>query len=293
MEPTSARALLAKYGLAPSRERGQSFLSDPNVARKVVDAVDPRGDEIVVEIGPGLGAITFGLAERAAHVVAVEYDAGLVRAFREEYGSADGITLVHGDALDLDLRGIAESHGVGEVVLAGNLPYSITSPAIGLAIEARERVGRAVFMVQKEVADRLLSEPGARDYSALTAIVRFHASVRAHFPVRGTCFHPRPAVDSMVVEIEPRTPDEGDVDPGLYSKVVHAAFGTRRKMLRRALARLAREAGTSVGALEVESGIDLTRRGETLSVEEFGSLARALGSERARRDPKATNARSD
>jgi 16S rRNA (adenine1518-N6/adenine1519-N6)-dimethyltransferase len=268
--------MLARYGLAPSRERGQNFLVDPNVARKVVSAVAPGSDEVVVEIGPGFGSITFGIAERAAHVVCVECDAGIVRAFREEYGDVDGVTLVQGDALEFDLRAAAREHGVASVVVAGNLPYNLTSPVIRLLIEAKESVSRAVLMIQKEVADRLLAAPGTSSYSALTAVVGFHAVVRPHFAVRRTCFHPRPAVDSRVVEIDLTSGPTRMADAAVFSDVVHAAFGKRRKMLKTALAVVAEAAGVAVAQLGSDADLDLTRRGETLSVEEFERLALAV-----------------
>ncbi|MFH1502255.1 MAG: 16S rRNA (adenine(1518)-N(6)/adenine(1519)-N(6))-dimethyltransferase RsmA [Candidatus Eisenbacteria bacterium] len=281
MEPTPARTMLLRYGLAPSRERGQNFLVDPNVARKVVDAVAPADDELVVEIGSGFGAITFGLAERAAHVVCVEYDAGIVRAFREEYGRPDGVTLVEGDALEFDLRSAAREHGVPRVVVAGNLPYNLTSPVIRLLIGSKEVVSRAIIMVQREVADRLLADPGTPSYSALTAVVAFHARIRAHFAVRRTCFHPRPAVDSKVVEMGFLSAPKRSADPRTYSDVVHAAFGKRRKMLRQALADVAEGAGVGVERLGTDAGLDLERRGETLSVEEFERLALAVSGAQA------------
>lgn len=268
--------MLSKYGLAPSKERGQNFLVDANIARKVVVAVGATEDEAVVEIGPGFGAITFGLSTTAAHVTCIEYDAGIARAFREEYGEVDGVTLVEGDALELDLGAEARERGVSKVVLAGNLPYNLTSPVIRLLIDNREHVSRGIFMVQREVADRLLGRPGEPAYSALTAVVGFHGTVRAHFAVRRTCFHPRPTVDSTVVEIGLREGPPNRVDPALYSEVVHAAFGKRRKMLRQAMADLIDRIGATADRVALDSGIDLTRRGETLSVDEFVELALAL-----------------
>ncbi len=280
MKPTPAGEMLARYGLAPSKERGQNFLVDPNVAQKIVEAVAPAPGEVVVEVGTGFGAITFGLAERARHVVTIEHDSGIARAFREEYGEPAGVTLVEGDALEFDLRSAAERFAVKKVVVAGNLPYNLTSPVLRQVIEGRSCVSRAVFMMQKEVADRLAASPGESDYSALTAVVGFHARVRPHFVVRRTCFLPRPAVDSRVVGLDLTAGPVRDAEPDLYDTVVHAAFGQRRKMLRGTLAELARLAGTTIDRLSTETGLDMSRRGETLSVEEFEQLTLAL--ERAR-----------
>jgi 16S rRNA (adenine1518-N6/adenine1519-N6)-dimethyltransferase len=276
--PTRPDVMLAKYGLAPSKQRGQNFLSDANVTRKVVAAAALSPDDVVVEIGPGFGALTFGLAEAAARVVAVELDSGIARAFREEYGEPEGITLVEADILHFDLRGVALDHGANKLVVVGNIPYNVTSPLVRRLVDERERVDRCLLMVQSEVGDRIASEPGDRAYSGLSAVTRYHARVRRLFTVRKTCFHPRPKVDSGVIEIV----FSGDLsrrsDPETFEDVVRAAFGKRRKMLRQSLADLTRARGLTASELEALSGIALSRRGETLSVEEFDQLAFALSS---------------
>ncbi len=249
---------------------------DDNVVRKLVDvAVGP--EDVVVEIGPGFGAITFRLAEAARHVVGVEFDAGIARAFRAEYGEPAGITLVDGDILEFDFGEAAHLHGASRLVVVGNIPYSVTSPLIRRLIENRESVARAVLMVQREVAARLAAGPRDPDYSALSAVVRFHARVRLLFSVRRTCFYPRPNVDSGVVELDFGAAPPRRADPDAFSEVVRAAFGKRRKMLRQSLRGLARDAAVSMEVLEDESGVDLARRAETLSVAEFEALALTLG----------------
>lgn len=276
MEPTPPSTMLRKYGLAPSRQRGQNFLVDDNVVRKLVGAaVGP--EDVVVEIGPGFGAITFRLAEVARHVVGVEFDAGIARAFRAEYGDTEGITLVAGDILEFDFSEAARVHGTSRLVVVGNIPYSVTSPLIRRLTENRGNVARAVLMVQREVADRLSAGPGDDDYSALSVIVCFHARVRYLFSVRRTCFYPRPNVDSGVVELDFDAAPARRSDPDVFSKVVRAAFGKRRKMLRQSLRGVARDAGVSMEALEDRSAVDLARRAETLALEEFEALALALG----------------
>jgi 16S rRNA (adenine1518-N6/adenine1519-N6)-dimethyltransferase len=273
---TPPQAMLAKYGLAPSKQRGQNFLCDPNVTRKVVAAAALDSDDVVVEIGPGFGALTFGLAKAARHVVAVELDGGVARAFRAEYGDPEGITLVEGDALDLELQGLAADHRVAALVVVGNIPYNVTSPLIRKLIDASTVVSRAVLMVQSEVCDRIASGPGDAAYSSLSVVTRYHAEVRRLLTVRRTCFYPRPKVDSGVVEIVfGRAPGRRS-DPETFEKVVAAAFGKRRKMLRQSLCELLNERGLDASEAEGRAGIDLSRRGETLSVEEFDLLAAAL-----------------
>ena len=273
---TPPAVMLAKYGLAPSKQRGQSFLSDANVTRKVVSAVGLSPDDVVIEIGPGFGALTFGLARAARHVIAVEIDGGIAGAFRAEYGEREDITLVVGDILDLDFARVAESHGVNRLVVVGNIPYNITSPLVRRLTDERDLVARCLLMVQSEVGARIASEPGEKDYSGLSVVTRYHARVRRLFTVKRTCFHPRPKVDSGVIEIVFDGGLGRRSDPDTFETVVHAAFGKRRKMLRRSLQELMRERGVTASELEEMTGIALSRRGETLSVEEFDGLARAL-----------------
>jgi 16S rRNA (adenine1518-N6/adenine1519-N6)-dimethyltransferase len=275
--PTSPSALLAGHGLAASRQRGQNFLADENVTRKVVAAAGVGRDDVVVEVGPGFGALTFGLAESAGHVVAVEIDGGIARAFREEYGDPERITLIEKDILDFELGEAAREHDTRTVTVVGNIPYSVTSPLITKLIDSRTVVERAVLMVQREVGARIAAGPEDDDYSALSVVTRYHARVRRLFTVKATCFYPRPKVDSSVIEIDFRSPPSRASDPELFTRVVRAAFGKRRKMLRRSLGPLLKEAGVSASELEEDTGISMTRRGETLSVEEFDALALQLG----------------
>lgn len=275
--------MLAKYRLAPSRRRGQNFLVDRNVAAKIQRAVRAGPDDVVVEIGPGFGAITFGLAEAARHVVAVEIDSGIARAFRAEYGEPDGITLVNADILAFDLAGVSSRFGGVGLLVVGNLPYNVTSPVVRDLIANRKVVRRAVLMVQEEVGGRLVAGAGSRDYSALSVVVQSNAVVRSLLMVRRTCFYPRPKVDARVVELDFSAAQSdgqrrGPMDPEVFFAVVHAAFEQRRKMLRQSLRLLMRQRGVAAEALAEASGIELTRRGETLTVEEFAALALALES---------------
>ena len=276
MDVLSPSTMLSKYQLAPSKDRGQNFLDDPNVIRKVVDSAAVGPDDLVVEVGSGFGALTFGLAERADHVVAVELDSGIVRAFTEEYGEPSGITLVAGDILDFDFAAACAESRREKLVVAGNIPYSVTSPLIARLVDASEHVSRAVLMVQAEVGDRLTAGPGTTEYGRLSVVVQFHAVVRQLFTIRRTCFVPKPKVDSRVIEIDFASAPARDADRTTFETVVAAAFGKRRKMLRGALAQLLSERDATVEGLQKASGIDLSRRGETLSVEEFERLALAI-----------------
>ena len=273
---TSPGGMLSRYKLAPSRQRGQNFLSDANVIRKVVSAARLSPDDVVVEIGPGFGALTFGLAQAARHVVAVEIDSGIAGAFRDEYGEREDITLVVGDILEFDFAEVARRHGVNKLVIVGNIPYNITSPLVRRLTSERDCVARCLLMIQSEVGARIASEPGEREYSGLSVVTRYHARVRRLFTVKRTCFHPRPKVDSGVIEIVFESNLGRRSDPDMFEAVVHAAFGKRRKMLRQSLQELMVERGRTASELEEATGIALSRRGETLSVEEFDDLTSAL-----------------
>ena len=277
MDPVLASVMLSKYGLAPSKQRGQNFLNDRNVIRKIVDEIAPEPDDIVVEIGSGFGALTFELAERARHVVAVEFDGGIVRAFREEYGENPRITLVEGDILRFDFQRIRKTFKCERLVVVGNVPYSITSPLVRMLTDVKGGIRRAALMVQSEVGARMVARHGEEEYSGLSVVVQYHALARLLFTVRSSCFFPIPKVDSKLVELDFERAERRDSDAEVFEAVVRAAFGKRRKMLRRSLEDLLDRHGMTSVELEGTTGIDVTRRGETLSVLEFESIAEALG----------------
>jgi 16S rRNA (adenine1518-N6/adenine1519-N6)-dimethyltransferase len=273
----SARDLLARHGLSPRKALGQNFLVDPRVQERIVAAAQLTGSEAVVEIGAGLGALTARLCEQAGKLVAIERDARLAAILRAELGSYPHLELVEGDALEFDLLEAARKLGRPLVVI-GNLPYVVTSPVIFSVIEAAKGgqvVDRAIFMVQKEFAQRMLSPPGSREYGRLSVMVQQIAEVQILFHVGAGVFLPPPAVTSTVVRLRPRARPLGDVrDPALFSLTVREAFGTRRKMLRRAL-EPAFGAARSSAALAA-AGIPGTRRAEELTVADFARLANAL-----------------
>jgi 16S rRNA (adenine1518-N6/adenine1519-N6)-dimethyltransferase len=272
----SARQLLARYGISPKKALGQNFLVDPRVQERIVDASLVSGEDAVVEIGAGLGALTVRLAERAGKLIAIERDTRLVQVLRAELGWHPKLVIVEGDALDFDLTEGAQKLG-RPLVVVGNLPYVVTSPLIFAVIEGAkggEVVERAIFMVQKEFAQRMLSPPGSRQYGRLSVMVQQAAEAEILFHVGAGAFLPPPAVTSTVVRLRPLARPLGEVrDSGLFALVVRESFGTRRKMLRRAL-EPAFGARATV-ALEA-AGIPGTRRAEELSVADFARLANAL-----------------
>jgi 16S rRNA (adenine1518-N6/adenine1519-N6)-dimethyltransferase len=272
-----ARKLLARYGISPKKALGQNFLVDPGVQERIVAAAQLSGEDAVVEIGAGLGALTAHLCDRAGKLIAIERDVRLAAVLRAELGAHPKLEIVEGDALDFDL--MAASSKLGRpVVVVGNLPYVVTSPVIFSVIEAAKGgqvVDRAIFMVQKEFAQRMLSSPGSREYGRLSVMVQQAAEAEILFHVGAGAFLPPPAVTSTVVRLRPRAKPLGEVrDSELFARVVREAFGARRKMLRRAL-EPAFGAGRAAAALAV-AGIPGTRRAEELSVADFAGLANAL-----------------
>jgi 16S rRNA (adenine1518-N6/adenine1519-N6)-dimethyltransferase len=260
---------LRRYGLRPKKSWGQCFLHDPAVLRRIVDHAGVEPGDTVVEIGAGLGTLTVLLAERAARVHAVEKDRDLVTVLRGELSDVDNVEVVERNALGLDFAAFA-----GPVQVVGNLPYNIASPLLFHILASRRAIRAATLMLQREVAERLVAPPGRRAYGVPSVLCQQAADVRLCFGVSRGAFVPAPRVDSAVVRLrmleEPRAPCDDD----LFRVVVKAAFGARRKTLRNALG--ARLSGDAVHDALQAAGIDGGRRGETLTVEEFGRLTRAL-----------------
>jgi len=274
----STRDLLQRHGLRAKKSWGQNFLVDARVPERIVAAAAPSRDDVVVEIGAGLGALTRRLVERAGQVIAIEPDADLATLLEQELGRYPGLRVEQADALCFDFAATARAAG-RPLVVVGNLPYQITSPLLFAITEAAAGgrvIGRAVLMVQKEFAQRMLSRPGSKVYGRLSVMVQQQAEGEILFHVAPGAFHPRPAVTSTVLRLRPRaTPLAPVRDSAQFARVVKQAFATRRKMLRRALEPLA---GTDAAlAALARAGIAGTRRAEELSVAEFARLADAFG----------------
>ncbi len=260
---------MALPSIRPRKRFGQHFLTQPSIARRIVDLATLRGGETVLEIGPGRGALTHLLAERAARLVLSEIDRDLCQELREQFAGQSHVTIVEGDVLDLDLAALL---GPGPSVAVANLPYNITTPVLIKLLDTPASFSRLVLMLQREVADRICAEPGTKQYGALTVMVQLVATARVAFTVPPTAFAPRPKVDSAVVVIEPQQPPPlSAAARRSVRRVVRAAFSQRRKQLGNALASL----GTDPHALLDRLGIDPRRRPETLSVEEFARIAAA------------------
>jgi 16S rRNA (adenine1518-N6/adenine1519-N6)-dimethyltransferase len=262
-----------KAGLPPVRKSlGQHFLTDRRILGHIIDVLAPRSDETIVEVGPGRGALTELLRERAGLVVAIEVDRALAAILRKRYEGDPKVRIVEDDVLRVDLGAIAG----GAYGLIGNVPYNITTPILFHALRP-PRTSRAVFLVQREVANRMRAAPGGKEYGALTVNLQALTTVRVHFGVPAGAFVPPPRVDSSVVELVPLPhPAVELAEEGPFREMVQAAFGMRRKQMKRVLRGLVpatREVSESILA---EVGIDPEARPETLGVPQFVALFRRL-----------------
>ncbi len=275
-----ARVLLERYGLRAKKQLGQNFLVSERALRAIADATVRTDEDWIVEIGAGLGTLTARLVERvtAGKVIALETDPDMIRVLRAELGEVDNLEIEHVDALRYDLRGAAS---LRKLTVCGNLPYHIASQLLFRVIEARDVIDHAVFMIQKEMADRILAKPATAEYGAIGVMLRTYADITSVIKVAAGSFVPPPKIDSTVIKLVPLPAPRAPVADGdHYSKVVHAAFGQRRKTLRNALR--AQWPDAAVDAALTACAIDGQRRGETLDIPEFARLADALprGSDR-------------
>jgi 16S rRNA (adenine1518-N6/adenine1519-N6)-dimethyltransferase len=270
------RRVLARHGLTAKKSWGQNFLRDRAVLARIAAAARATADDVVVEIGAGLGALTAALVAAdppPARIVAVERDPDMLRVLAAELGHEPRVELAPADATAFDFAALARAAG-RPLIVVGNLPYQISSALVLALIEAGRAgaVARAVVMIQREMAKRITAPPGSRVYGRLTVAVAQHAEARVLFDVKPGSFHPAPAVTSSVLSLVPRAAPLAPVhDSPLFEEVVKRAFATRRKMLRRALGAGFGDQMTT--AALAASGIAGTRRAEELSVADFARLA--------------------
>ncbi|HEY2854090.1 MAG TPA: 16S rRNA (adenine(1518)-N(6)/adenine(1519)-N(6))-dimethyltransferase RsmA [Gemmatimonadaceae bacterium] len=249
---------------------GQHFLNDNRILTRIADALELRGDETVIEIGPGRGSLTALLAARARRLVAVEYDRALAQLLRDRYAGDARVTIVEQDVLAVDFAELAG----GRYVIAGNVPYYITTPILFHGL-TRPRAERAVYLVQREVAERIVAPAGDRAYGALSANIQAVARAELLFRVPAGAFRPPPKVESAVVRLTPRAEAairEDEEEP--YRLFVQAAFGMRRKQMRRVLRELWSLDAAQAEAILVDAGIDPAVRPETLAPEQFARVLR-------------------
>jgi 16S rRNA (adenine1518-N6/adenine1519-N6)-dimethyltransferase len=275
--------------LPPPRKRfGQHFLGDARVLDAIVDALGPLEGRTVVEIGPGRGALTDRLVSRAARVIAIEVDRDLVQHLRARYAGHPNVTIVEADVLTVDLGALAG----GPYLLVGNVPYYITTPILFHALRP-PRADASVYLVQREVAERLTAPPGGKAYGALTVTVRAVARVDMVRTVPPGAFHPPPAVDSAVVRVVPHAdPLIPPAREPRFRHVVQASFGLRRKQLLRVVRTIGALDADAAAAVLARAALAPTVRPETLSPEEFARLVPALDAAHAMRPATVASART-
>ncbi|MBX3172957.1 MAG: ribosomal RNA small subunit methyltransferase A [Gemmatimonadaceae bacterium] len=254
----------------PKKRLGQHFLTDPKLLGRIADALEATRADTVIEIGPGRGALTEHLLQRAGRVIAIELDRELAPLLAERWRDEPRFTMVEGDVLEQDLGALAG----GPYLLAGNVPYNITTPILFHAMQ-RPRPTRAIYLVQKEVAERVVAAPGSEDYGALSVNVQALATAKLLFTVGARAFTPPPKVESAVLRIVPRaepllTPDEEEP----FRLLVQGAFGLRRKQMRRVLRTLWALDAARADALLEAAAISAEARPETLAPADFLRLLR-------------------
>lgn len=255
----------------PRKRLGQHFLTDPRILTRIVDALAPTADETVIEIGPGRGALTDVLVPRARRVIAIELDRELASRLTERYAGDARLTVVQADVLSTDFAALAG----GPFVVAGNVPYNITTPILFHALQ-QPRPLRAVYLVQREVAERVVAAPGSEAYGALSVNVQCVANAEIVFRVAAGSFSPPPKVESAVLRITPRgDPVVAEEDEVRYRALVQAAFSLRRKQLRRVVRTICSLDAEAADVVVSAAGLDPEVRPEVLSPGDFARLLAA------------------
>ncbi len=276
---TKTAEILHKYQFRMQKKYGQNFLIDANILAKIVEAAQITKEDTVLEIGPGIGTMTQYLAEAAGRVVAVEIDRELIPILEETLSAYDNVTILCEDILKVDLTKLVNDNGGGPVKVVANLPYYITTPIIMALFESRIPLSSITVMVQSEVADRMQTGPGTKDYGALSLAVQYYAKPEIVARVPASCFTPRPNVDSTVVRLKKHEqPPVSVEDESWLFGVIRASFNQRRKTLANGLANAG---GLGVGRAQVEAvleemGLSKTVRGETFTLERFAEFSNRL-----------------
>ena len=276
---TSPKTLLVFHNIRPKKQLGQHFLANQNTAEMIVNRSGILPEDIVLEIGAGLGALTIPVARTAREVFAIEKDRKIIDILKTEIlaSNLSNVVIMEKNILKIDIKSLAENISQKMVVM-GNLPYNISSQILVQLIESRKALSKAVVMLQKELAQRITAQPGCKDYGRLTVMLRYCSDIKKIADVKASLFFPRPKVDSEVLELKfKKTLEYPSNDEDFFFRVIKAAFGNRRKMLKNALAAsaLSIDANTAKDVLK-RSDIDPARRAETLTIEEFVKLSNNL-----------------
>lgn len=268
------KAITTKYEFFFKKNFGQNFLIDDRVLDKIIAAGDISPDDVVLEVGPGIGTLTQAIAKHAGHVMAVEIDKTLIPILEDTLSNFDNISIINGDILKTDINAISAEYGRPLKVIA-NLPYYITTPVIMNILERKSPVSQMVVMIQKEVALRMQAKPGTKDYGSLSLVTQYFADAYLAANVPRNCFMPRPNVDSAVIRLTPHSKKPVEVeDTDRFFKFIKAAFSQRRKTLVNCICSAADFGYTKdeFAALLKENGFDERVRGEALTLKDFAKI---------------------
>jgi 16S rRNA (adenine1518-N6/adenine1519-N6)-dimethyltransferase len=272
----SIRQELKEYGLIPRKGWGQHFLVDRNILNKVIWAAQVEKEDVVLEVGPGLGEMTFALARQAKRVIAIEIDSKLVAILNEKMKNYPNVEVVKSDILKVDFNQFLKKEGHPIKVVA-NLPYQVSTPLLFRFIESKETFSTFTLMLQKEVAERMVAPPGGKEYGPLSIFIQMFLDVSIRFFIKPSAFFPPPKVESAVVwMVWKEKPMIETNDEEWFKRVVKACFGYRRKTLVNALKHSELSLPESIELKMEAIGIDPRRRPETLTIQEYASLAKVL-----------------
>lgn len=280
--PIRTKEILNKYGFSFKKSLGQNFLIDPNILRNIVSHANLTEESGAIEVGPGIGALTEHLARAAKKVVSFEIDQRLLPVLEDTLSPYDNVKIVHSDILKADVVKVIEEEmpGIQDIMVVANLPYYVTTPILMKLLNDRLPIRGFVVMMQKEVADRITAKPGTKEYGSLSIAIQYYCTAEVAMIVPKTVFMPQPNVDSAVIRlIKHDKPPVTVINEDFLFEVTRASFAQRRKTilnnLQAGLQDGKKKKDLIVAALEA-SGVEPTRRGETLTIEEFGRLADAL-----------------
>jgi 16S rRNA (adenine1518-N6/adenine1519-N6)-dimethyltransferase len=280
--PLRTRAILEKYGFSFKKSLGQNFLIDPNILTRIVDHANISVETGTIEIGPGIGALTEHLARRSKKVVAFEIDQRLLPILNETLSPYPNVEIIHQDVLKADVNAVIKEkfHDVNDIMVVANLPYYVTTPIIMKLLEERLPIRGIVVMLQKEVADRISAQPGNKDYGSLSIAIQYYTTAEVVMTVPKTVFVPQPNVDSAIIRLTVREePPVQMINEEFFFQVIKMSFAQRRKTILNNLTSGlpdGKEKKDSILSALKAAGIDQSRRGETLSIQEFALLSDAL-----------------
>ena len=268
--------IIKHFGFEFNKNLGQNFLIDQNILNKIIDGAELDENSTVIEIGPGIGTLTQEMARHCRKVVAIELDDKLIPILNESLADFNNIEIINDDAAKIDYKKLIEEKNLNNVKVVANLPYYVTTPIIAKLFNDKPGIMSITVMIQKEVADRITAGPGCKEYGSITLLVQYYSKVQKICRVSPTCFVPRPRVESAVVRMDVLDkPLVHADDEKLFFRVIRDSFNMRRKTLWNALKKIGLEEEKLKEAFMV-SNIDSTRRGETLSIQEFANLSNEI-----------------